>query len=150
LTRALRIDKLTLVALEATLRLYCEPALAARRIPTLRMICAGEAEILPRARKLANLLKKRLSPFAPSISIRQGKSCIGGGAFPGHDLPTWLVCLTLQCRTPDELRTALLQTDPPVVVKIEEDEVRLDPRTLDDSEFTMLAEAFGQALNTCT
>jgi len=147
LTRALRIDKLTLAALEATLRLYRDPALAARRIPTLRMICAGEAEILPRARRLATLLKKRLAPFTPCISVQQGFSRIGGGSFPEHDLPTWLVCLGLQGRAPDMLRAALLKTDPPVVVRIEEDEIRLDPRTLDDSEFTLLADAFGQALS---
>ena len=146
LTRALRIDKLSLAALEATLRLYRDPALAARRIPTLRMICADEAEILLRARKLAALLKKRLAPFAPAIAVRQGTSRIGGGAFPEHDLPTWLVGLNLQDRAPDFLRAALLQSDPPVAVRIEEDEVRLDPRTLEDNEFALLAEAFGQAL----
>ena len=147
LTRALRIDKLTLAALEATLRLYRDPALAARRIPTLRMICAGEDESLPRARRLALSLKKRLAPFAPALAVRQGVSRIGGGAYPGHDLPTWLVGLTLPGHTPDELRMALLKTDPPVVVRIEDDEIRLDPRTLDDREFTLLAGAFEQALN---
>jgi L-seryl-tRNA(Ser) seleniumtransferase len=148
LARALRIDKLSLAALEATLRLYRDPALAVRRIPTLRMICAKEAEILPRARRLATLLKKRFASFAPSITLQKGFSRIGGGSFPEHDLPTWLVCLGLQGHAPDILRTALLQSDPPVVVRIEDGEIRLDPRTLDDSEFTTLADAFGQALKT--
>lgn len=147
MNRALRIDKLTLAALEATLRLYRDPDLAMRRVPTLRMICAREAEIRPRARRLATLLRKRLAAFAPSVSVRRGASRTGGGAFPEHDLPTWLVCLSLQGHAPDALRAALLRTEPPVVARIEEDALCLDPRTLDNGEFPLLAGAFEQALN---
>ena len=144
MNRALRIDKLTLAALEATLRLYCDPALAVRRIPTLRMICAGEKELKPRARKLAGLLDRRLAAFSPRIAVRQGASRTGGGAFPEHDLPTWLVCLTVRGRSPDALRSALLKADPPVAVRIEDNAVCLDPRTLDDKEFALIASAFEQ------
>ena len=146
MNRALRIDKLTLAALEATLRLYCDPALAMRRIPTLRMICASRDDIRPRARRLAALLKKRLAAFDCAISIREGASRTGGGAFPEQDLPTWLVCLEARGHHPDTLRAALLRADPPVAVRIEENGLCLDARTLDDNEFSLLAEALEQAL----
>lgn len=146
LNRALRIDKLTLAALEATLRLYCDPALALRRIPTLRMICATRAELRPRARKLAALLTKRLAGLPVEIRVREGASRTGGGAFPEQDLPTWLVCIRSKEQTPDALRTALLRGEPPVAVRIEDDAVCLDPRTLSDDEFPLLREALAKAL----
>ncbi len=147
LNRALRIDKLTLAALEATLRLYCDPALALRRIPALRMISEGAESIRPRARKLAALLKKTLAPFDCSLTLRPGASRTGGGAFPELDLPTWLVCLALRGQSPDSLRSALLRSTPPVVARIEDNELCFDPRTLDSSEYPLLAKALEQALH---
>ena len=148
LTRALRIDKLTLAALEATLRLYLDPALALERVPTLRMICMSADELRGRARKLAKVLGKHLSGhpgFAGGdISVRSGASRTGGGAFPERDLPTWLVCL--RGWSPDALREALLQVDPPLVGRVEDDALCLDPRTLDDDEFPLVADALRQAL----
>ncbi len=149
LTRALRIDKLTLAALEATLRLYLDPALAKERIPTLRMISMSADEILPRARRLARLLKKALAGAEGkcAVSVRQGNSRAGGGAFPEQDLPTWLVAVTSDAHSPDALRDALLQNDPPLSARVEHDALCLDPRSLDDAEFALVARAVALAVN---
>ena len=146
MNRALRIDKLTLAALEATLRLYLDPDLAKQRIPTLRMICATPQELKTRAAKLARLLRKTLAPAELDISVREGASRTGGGAFPEHNLPTNLVCLRSEALTPDRLRETLLHTEPPLVVRVENNTLCLDPRTLTDAEFPLVAKALEQAV----
>ncbi len=171
LNRALRIDKMTLAALEATLRLYLDPELARQRVPTLRMLCMTEKELRDKARKLARILKTHLTagvePAAQRGSTGTGKnggeavkgygvtlcpgvSLAGGGAFPECTLPTRLVRLSLDGSVhsirPDQLREALLHTDLPLVARVEDNALCLDPRTLDDQEFTLAAEALAQAL----
>lgn len=137
LTRALRIDKMTLAALEATLRLYLDPELAKKRIPTLRMICAGADELKTRAQKLARLLRAKLPGV--SVNLLPGASRTGGGAFPEFDLPTCLVSIGRQDTGPDILREALLCCDPPLIARVENNTLCLDPRTLADSEFKEVA-----------
>jgi L-seryl-tRNA(Ser) seleniumtransferase len=145
LNRAVRIDKMTLAALEATLRLYLDPDLARRRIPTLRMICAGPEELRSKARKLSRLVKKTLAGTDAAITVREGASRTGGGAFPEYDLPTWLVCARTPRVRPDALRGALLRTDPPLVARVEDDALCLDPRTLAEEEFPLAARALAHA-----
>lgn len=147
LNRALRIDKMTLAALEATLRLYLDPERAKKRIPTLRMICAGPDDLKPRAHKLARLLKAKLQGV--TVHVASGASRTGGGAFPEYDLPTWLVCLRREGTSPDSLREALLRVTPPLVARVEHDALCLDPRTLDDNEFREAAEALRAAFAVC-
>jgi L-seryl-tRNA(Ser) seleniumtransferase len=146
LNRAVRIDKMTLAALEATLRLYLDPVMAQTRIPTLAMITASPESLARKARKLATLLKKILGD-AYAVTTRPGASRVGGGAFPEHDLPTTLVALAPRpgAPTPDALRGRLLATDPPLVGRIEEDAFLLDPRTLADDELRLVGEVLRQA-----
>lgn len=151
LTRALRIDKMTLAALEATLRLYLDPALALQRIPTLRMLCLREEELRRRAQSLARMLKQRFKTKPPpscaiEIFLRSGSSRSGGGAFPERELPTCLVCLRCASISPDALRKSLLKTSPPLIARVEEDALCLDPRTLMEKEFTLVARILEQAL----
>lgn len=146
MNRALRIDKLTLAAMEATLRLYLDPDLALARIPTLRMICMSAETLKIRSRKLLKLVEKTLAghPALSGLSLKPGASRTGGGAFPELDLPTFLLCVHVA--SPDSLREALLHTDPPLVARVEEGALCLDPRTLDDKEFPLVARALEQAL----
>ncbi|MBG0778006.1 MAG: L-seryl-tRNA(Sec) selenium transferase [Desulfovibrionaceae bacterium] len=157
LARAVRVDKMTLAGLCATLRLYHDPERAARDIPTLRMILASYDELRSRARRLAARIRKAVGPRAV-VSVRRGESRVGGGAFPGAGLPTALVCvaptpvpmthapMTHVPMTPDGLRRALLDGDPPLVGRIEGDAFCLDPRTLDNAEFALAAQALAGAL----
>jgi len=145
LNRALRIDKMTLAALEATLRLYLDADLARREVPTLAMICAPAGELKAKAGKLARLLRKSVGSMY-GVELKAGASRVGGGTFPERDLPTTLVCLSpLFGLNLEGLRTRLLATDPPVVGRVEEDRFCLDVRTLRDTEFQLVARALAQA-----
>jgi L-seryl-tRNA(Ser) seleniumtransferase len=145
LNRAVRIDKMTLAALEATLRLYLDMDKARAQIPTLAMITATPAELKTKARRLARLLKKRLPGLA--VALKPGMSRVGGGSFPERDLPTTLVaCRPAQVHV-QALKEALLATDPPLVGRIEEDAFCLDPRTLTPDEFPLVAAALAEALS---
>jgi len=145
LNRALRIDKLTLAALEATLRLYLDPELARTRVPTVAMMTRPLVALRAQAARLAGLLRKHLSESL-EIGVRAGSSRVGGGAFPEADLPTALVCLKPTALGVDALRQALLSTDPPLVGRVEDDALCLDPRTLDQGEHALVLCALRQAL----
>ena len=145
LNRALRIDKMTLAALEATLRLYLDEERAKTRIPTLRMIFASPQSLRRKAEGLARRLRRALGETA-LVRLVPGASRVGGGAFPEHDLPTTLVALSPRSMTPENLRERLLRTDPPVIARIEREAFCLDPRTLDDANFPELVRTLALAL----
>lgn len=151
LLRALRCDKMTLAALEATLRLYLDPKEALRRIPTLRRMTMPPEELRLRARRLARLLRQRLRAAGEGddparISLVDGVSRVGGGSFPERDLPTTLVQATPLLQSAENLRARLLKTDPPLVGRVERDAFLLDPRTLKDQEFGLAAKVVAEAL----
>ncbi|HEX9632800.1 MAG TPA: L-seryl-tRNA(Sec) selenium transferase [Gemmatimonadales bacterium] len=136
LARAVRPDKMTLAALEATLALYRDPGEARRTIPVLRMLTAEPAELRRRARRLARRM--------PGARCVPGESAVGGGAFPGTTLPTTLV--VVPAKAPDSLRAALRDQDPPVIARSGEDGVLFDVRTMTDDEFPVVAAAVARAV----
>ena len=147
LNRALRIDKMTLAGLEATLRLYLDPDLARREIPTLELIGLDPKTLKARASQLAARMKKELGERF-EVSTRADASRVGGGASPEVDLKTWLVCLKpRQEISLDRLRQVLLGTDPPLVGRVEQDCFCLDPRTLRKGEPALVVDVFRQALS---
>jgi len=140
LNRAIRIDKLTLAALEATLRLYRDEELAVKNIPVLRMILASEEELKKRARKLLNLFKKAgLKEFEFSLVRTMGKT--GGGALPLLDLPSFGVSVKCNRLSPSEIQSMLRKVQPPIIVRIEEDQVIFDVRCIYDEELPLLVDA---------
>lgn len=147
--RAMRIDKMTLAALEATLRLYLDMDEARRTVPTLKMVTASQEALKSKARRLADAVRSRLGTEA-KVSMRKGVSRVGGGAFPEHDLPGTVVAVVVNDISADDLRDALLKTDPPLVARIEDDEFLLDPRTLDSTELKLAADALEQAVSVLT
>jgi len=138
LFRALRVDKLTYAALEATLLAYVKGDHDA--IPALRMMRLSKEEIARRAEALAQQMK-------PSTKLRvellDGESVIGGGAAPTATLPTRLVALTHAELSADELCTRLRDSNPPVIARVEEGRVLLDVRTVFPEQDAALAAAFG-------
>jgi L-seryl-tRNA(Ser) seleniumtransferase len=139
--RALRADKLTLAALEATLALYRDPPRALRDIPVLRMLTLDGAELGRRARRLAEAL-----PPSAHAELVAGHSAAGGGSFPGALLPTTLVAITPGAPGAAGLALRLRLGDPPVVARIERDRVMLDPRTLPEEALPAVAGAVAAAL----
>lgn len=147
LNRVLRIDKMTLAALEATLRLYVDMEQATTRVPTLRMICDTPENLRQSAGRLAQRIRKALGNAA-SVSCVKGMSRVGGGAFPEYDLPTTLVAITPHTCTPDVLRERLLRTEMPLLGRIEGDAFCLDVRTLSKEEFSLVSTSLCAALLT--
>jgi len=137
LARALRIDKLSLAALEATLRLYLDPERALHEIPVLAMLAVDEATLAARAGRLAAAIGDRAS-----VTRAAGKA--GGGALPLLELEGPVVSLDAD---PEPLAQALRHGDPPVIARIHDGQVLLDPRTLADDEVELVAGAARGALS---
>lgn len=127
LARALRIDKLSLAALEATLRLYRDPSRARREIPVLAMLEASEETLAQRAARL------REGIGADRCEIVASVARVGGGALPLLELPGPAVALR-SAAAPAALIDTLRGDDPPLIARVSEDRVLLDPRTLADAE----------------
>jgi L-seryl-tRNA(Ser) seleniumtransferase len=147
LYRALRVDKLTIAALEATLSAVLRGALD--EIPTLRMIRLPAAEIERRARELVAALKLRLPAGEAEFEIVPGQSVVGGGSTPAQHLPTFLVRLSTLEYSAAEIEARLRETTadaPPVIARIEADRLVLDLRTVDPAEDSSLADAVLSAL----
>jgi L-seryl-tRNA(Ser) seleniumtransferase len=137
--RAMRVDKLTLSALEATLRLYLEPERALTEIPVLRMLTASATEIEARAHGIADTLRER--GIAAQVTATQAS--VGGGAFPTAEIPSSAVVLEGDRETEEKLRHA----DPPVIGRISEGKLLLDIRSVLPREDPTLARAVLEALS---
>jgi L-seryl-tRNA(Ser) seleniumtransferase len=136
LMRALRVDKLTYAALEATLAAYAQGR--AGGVPVVRMLGASLESIDARARALAARLGDRFE-----TDVVDGASAIGGGSAPGVTLPTRLVAMTPRGASADWLESQLRRLTPPVIARIERDRVLLDLRTVapqDDEELAALLD----------
>jgi len=147
LARALRLDKLALAALEATLPLIADPGRAAHEIPTLAMLRIGEAELMARAERLGLALEAAIPGLATKVARAEGE--VGGGALPMRELPSWVVEVRVEGRTALELQIAARGSDPPVIGIVRADAFRLDPRTISIDELEelphVLARAWGWA-----
>jgi L-seryl-tRNA(Ser) seleniumtransferase len=130
LARALRIDKLSLAALEATLALYRDPKRARREIPVLAMLDADPAVLQTRAERLASAI---------GGEVVQSVAKVGGGALPLLELEGPAVAL--HSGSPDATAARLRAGDPPVLARIQEGRVLLDPRTMADEEIAWVAAA---------
>jgi len=139
LFRALRVDKMTLLALEETLRLFLRASGPGEDHPTLRML-GLPADRLERA---ARNLRARIARALPALEteVRPGQSQVGSGSLPGESLPTTLVALRKPGTSATAFARALRRGNPPVYPRIVEDWVCLDPRTLLDGDDRLLLEA---------
>ncbi len=144
LARVLRVGKLTLAALEATLTLFLDEQTAMREVPTMRMLVRGAGDIAEQADRIAKALRKQTNGAA--FSTTDGFSQLGSGSLPTHDIPTRLVAVSPAKITPDELATRLRLRVPGVFTRIQNDRVLIDPRTLLDGDEQPLVDAVAGAL----
>ncbi len=141
LARALRIDKLTLAGLEATLTQYLDEEKAARDIPTLWMLTQPLEEIERKAR----LLARGFAGLAGlTVSLQDEMSQTGGGALPTGILPTKAVSISHQSLSANQIESRLRLGKPHVITRIKEGMVLFDPRTLNDEEIGKIVEAVGK------
>ena len=138
LARAVRIDKLSLASLSATLAHYLKGE-AENEIPVWRMISASEADLKKRAKLWQSVL-------GCSSSIEKSRSAVGGGSLPGETLPTWVLSLDCQNVGAEGVMRRLRESDTPVVARIDENRVLLDPRTVLPEEDGPLLDALRSAV----
>ncbi len=141
LNRAIRIDKLTLAGLEATLRLYRDENLAIEYIPVLSFILSPKDKLKKKAQKLYRLLKKlNLKEIEFKIVETIGKT--GGGALPTLELPSYSVIVHSSKISPSQLQKYLRNYKIPIIARIEEDKLVLDVRCLFDEDLEEIKKAF--------
>jgi L-seryl-tRNA(Ser) seleniumtransferase len=139
--RALRVDKMTYAALEATLAEYASGR-AEATVPVRRMLLLTADDIRSRAETLAAAINEARGWRAGLVA---GSSAIGGGSAPGVELPTWLVVIAKEGLTPDALEERLRRLTPPVIARIERDQLLLDLRTVLPEQDAALAGLLGDA-----
>lgn len=140
IARAVRVDKLTIAALQATLALYAEPERARREIPTLAMLGAAMDTLRKRAESLCSSLRAALPNELWTVC--EAETFAGGGSLPAWPMPTCVVTWTMR---PDQSATriahALRQARPPVVARIENNAIVFDARTIGDEEIPLVVAA---------
>jgi len=144
LLRALRIDKLTLSALEATLFEYIEPEKAIHSIPTLRMLLEPAESIRNRAKKISALIKRHIKDV--DIELLEEDSLAGGGSLPEVYLRTYVVSLKSKRLSANEIEERLRNGSPPVIARIKEDRVIFDARTIMDKDIKRLVGCISASL----
>ena len=139
LARAVRIDKLSLASLTATLVHYLRGE-AEREIPVWRMISTPEADLKKRA-------KSWQSKLECASTVENSRSTVGGGSLPGETLPSWVLSVDCQGTGAEEVMRRLRDCSPPVIARIEADRVLLDPRTVLPEEDGPMLDALRSAVN---
>lgn len=147
MARALRLDKMTLAALEVTLRTYLDPERALREIPTLRMLTMSAEEVRARAEQLAAAIGPACRA-AFDIRLEDEVARAGGGSLPLAEIPTVVVALVPGSGSVTALEQALRLGEPSIVARINEGRLLLDPRTLAGDEIPLVAGALERACAT--
>jgi len=142
LFRALRVDKLTIAALEATVSLYLQER--SDSIPALRMLRLSKKEIAGRAKRLAERI---CATSGFTALVRDGESVVGGGSTPGQSLPTALVAVRHNQCNAAKLEGALRRRRPAVIGRVEQDEFLIDLRTVDECQEDEIARAFEEVIS---
>ena len=137
LTRAFRVDKVTLAGLEATLRHYLSPEEALCEIPVLRMLSMAREQLEGRTRAVA----EGLSALGLEVRVKEGAGVVGGGTYPGVELAGWTLRVRVPGLSSHELARRLRGGDPPVVGRREDDDLLMDLRTVDPEDDPGIVEA---------
>ena len=140
LTRALRIDKMTLAALEGTLSHYLEETEAIKNIPTLNMLLCSADELKKRAKKLKRKLQNKTDKF--NFTIINDYSMVGGGSMPTEKIETYVIKIKSESLTAQQIEEALRMNEVAIIVRINNNEVIMDLRTLFEKDYDIIVEAF--------
>lgn len=145
LLRALRVDKMTLAALEATLHHYLNPEEAAREIPVLRQILKEPGEIRASAERLMDRLREALGE-ALWMEVIPAVSEVGGGSLPGVELPSFCLSIAHPHMPVHRMEEGLRRGNPPVIGRLSRDRLLLDLRTVEEEEHPHIVDAFRRIL----
>ena len=144
LARAMRLDKMTLAALEATLRIYLEPDEALKKIPTLRMLTEPAEDVKERATTLLHALRKQVTARQAHLEVVEETGRAGGGSLPMCDIDTHCVRIEFKCGCAQDCERFLQQKRRvPVIGRIKKEAVLLDARTISADDIPEIAQALG-------
>ncbi len=144
LARAMRLDKMTLAALEATLRIYLDPEEALKKIPTLRMLTEPAESVKERASALLHALRKKVTARQAHLEVVEETGRAGGGSLPMCDIDTYCVRIELKCGCAQDCERFLQQKRRiPIIGRIKKEAVLLDARTIEANDIPEIAEAIG-------
>jgi len=144
LARVVRVDKMALAVLEATLSLFLDETKVLSDLPILRLLRREPAEIGAVAERIAAALRERCRDV--DLQVIDGESQMGSGSLPGEVLPTRLVAVASRRLTADTISEQLRRHEPPVFARIAKDRVLLDPRTMLDGDETVVIDALMSVL----
>ena len=145
LTRAFRVDKLTLSALEATLKLYYDEEIAISKIPTLNMLTISSADLEKKAEELKKRLDNNVENYL--VEIIHGFSQVGGGSLPLVELPTMFVTVKPHKISINKCEELLRNYKIPIIARISDNKLILDVRTIDVKDFEIISEAITYIMN---
>lgn len=140
LTRALRVDKMTLAALEGTLKYYLDEEQAVKNIPTLYMILSSKIEHKRRAQRLKAKILRVVNEIA--IKVEEDYSMVGGGSMPTEKIPTYVLKIKSSKLSAQSIEESLRKNSTPIIVRIYNDEVYIDLRTILDKDFDTIVDSF--------
>ncbi|MGB5218682.1 MAG: L-seryl-tRNA(Sec) selenium transferase [Smithella sp.] len=147
LNRALRIDKFTLAALEATLMHYLNPAAAVKQLRSLKALTEPVAAVKKRAEKLMEKLQKE-NFDSLNFSLRDDFAAAGGGSLPTQQIPTVLVAVKNKKMPASKMEGKLRQIEVPIIVRVDKDEILFDLRTVAEDDFPFIIEGLKQITST--
>lgn len=147
LTRAFRVDKFSISALEATLRLYLDEKIAVEKVPTLNMLSMSIEKLELKAQKLYALLNEKVKDEGLSFHIVDSFSEVGGGSLPLERIPTKCIMISLKGFSVNEFEKSLREYDIPIITRIYKDNIFIDLRTVREDEFQIIADGIVFGLN---
>lgn len=146
LTRAFRVDKFTIAALESTLRMFLNETQAIENIPTLKMITMTIAEIEKKANTLAHILEeKTIDKY--NIQVVDEFSQVGGGSMPLEEIPTKAIRISPKSGSIAELEKHLRSYKVPIITRLYKENMYIDIRTIDEDDYHIVADGFKYAIN---
>lgn len=145
LMRALRVDKITLATLEATLMEYLNKEGAMKEIPTLNMISLTKEELKEKAIKLKSKLDSIKGDY--SFSINESTSFIGGGSMPGEEISSYVIEIASKSLDANEIEKSLREYETPIISRINKGKVLLDVRTIKEDEYETILKALEERMN---
>jgi L-seryl-tRNA(Ser) seleniumtransferase len=146
LNRALRIDKFTLAALEATLMHYLNPVAAVKKLRALKALTEPLADVKKRTEELIEKLQKE-NFDSLKFSLREDFAAAGGGSLPTQQIPTVLVAVNNKKMPATKMEEKLRKLEVPIIARVDKDEILFDLRTVAEDEFTFIVEGMKQIMS---
>lgn len=147
LTRAIRVDKFTISALEATLKLYLDEERIRKKIPTINMLTLSQEELENKAYILEKKLKNNINDKNINIEIVDDYSEVGGGSLPLEKLPTKCICISFKDLSVSKFEKTLRNFKTPIITRVYKDKIYIDMRTIKESDFDTIVGGVLEALN---